>query len=65
MRYDSFVHNYFGLPKGPLHEIVFSFFVFVVVVFVSWHVSHKGGKMINVNKSVKSRSFDDADKWTF
>ena len=58
MRYDSFVHNYFGLPKGHLHEIVFSF-------FVSWHVSHKGGKMINVNKSVKSRSFDDADKSTF
>ena len=32
---------------------------------VSWHVLHKEGKMINVNKSAESRSCDDAETSTF
>ena len=32
---------------------------------VSWHVSHKEGKMINVNKSAESQGCDDAEPSTF
>ena len=48
-----------------------SFFVFVegrgggVGGNVSWHVLHKEGKMINVNKSAESPSCDDAETSTF
>ena len=32
---------------------------------MSWHVSHKEGKMINVNKSAESQGCDDAEPSTF